>query len=96
MLELRVALSRMAQPVWFRVLKWTIAIGVGTYLWRGPYFWGWLGGALGLGVTVHLVWRSKTKVWTQAWGGWNDHGAEGTWRKWPPRDTRRRSGGWSD
>jgi hypothetical protein len=28
MLELRVALSRMAQPVWFRVLKWTIAIGV--------------------------------------------------------------------
>jgi hypothetical protein len=28
MLEARVALSRQAQPIWFRVLKWAIAIGV--------------------------------------------------------------------
>ena len=34
MLEARVAFSRKAQPIWFRVLKWAIAIGVGWYFWR--------------------------------------------------------------
>jgi len=29
LLEARVAFSRKAQPIWFRVLKWAIAIGVG-------------------------------------------------------------------
>ena len=37
MLEARVAFSRKAQPIWFRVLKWAIAIGVGWYLWRDPH-----------------------------------------------------------
>ena len=72
MLEARVAFSRKAQPIWFRVLKWTIAIGVGWYLWRDPHFWWWILAALGFGVAVHLVWRTKTKRWTQAWGGWSD------------------------
>jgi hypothetical protein len=54
MLEARVALSRKAQPNWFRVLKWAIAISVGWYLWRDSHFWWWIGGALGLAVTVHL------------------------------------------
>jgi hypothetical protein len=70
--EMRVAFSRTAQPVWFRVLKWTVALGVSALLWRGPYFWAWILSALSLGVTVHLIWRWKTKGWTQAWGGWND------------------------
>ena len=70
--EMRVAFSRTAQPVWFRVLKWTMALGVSALLWRGPYFWAWILSALSLGVTVHLIWRWKTKGWTQPWGGWND------------------------
>jgi len=70
--EMRVACSRTAQPVWFRVLKWTMALGVSALLWRGPYFWAWILSALSLGVTVHLIWRWKTKGWTQPWGGWND------------------------
>jgi len=41
-------------------------------LWRGSYFWFWILGALVLGLTVHLIWRWKTKGWTQPWGGWDD------------------------
>jgi hypothetical protein len=70
--EVRVAFSRRAQPLWFRVAKWVIAIGVGAMLWRTPYFWRVVVGALCLGLAVHLIWRWKTKAWTQPWGGWND------------------------
>ena len=70
--EMRVALSRRAQPVWFRVLKWAIAVGVSMLLWRTEYFWLWMIGAPALGLTVHFIWRWKTRGWTQPWGGWDD------------------------
>jgi hypothetical protein len=70
--ELRVAFSRKAQPVWFRVAKWILAVGISVLLWSTPYFWLWILGALGLGLTVHFVWRWKTKGWTRPWGGWED------------------------
>jgi hypothetical protein len=70
--EVRVAFSRRAQPIWFRVLKWAIAIPIGVLLWRTPYFWWITGGALAVSLSLHLVWRWKTKGWTQPWGGWND------------------------
>ena len=66
--ELRVAFSRKAQPIWFRILKWTVAIGISWLLWRTPYFWHWVLGALGLGLTVHLFWRWQTRGWTRPWG----------------------------
>lgn len=76
--EARVAFSRRAQPVWFRILKWVIAIGVSATLWRTPFFWWWIVGALVLSVSVHLFWRWKTRGWTRPWGGWNDvEGADG-------------------
>ena len=70
--ELRVAFSRRAQPAWFRVLKWAVAVGVSVLLWRTPYFWLWILGAPGLGLTAHVIWRWKTKGWTEPWGGWDD------------------------
>jgi hypothetical protein len=70
--EMRVALSRRAQPVWFRVLKWVIIVGVTILFWRQPRFWLWMLVALCLSLTLHFVWRWKTKGWTQPWGGWND------------------------
>jgi hypothetical protein len=77
-LEMRVAFSRNAQPVWFRVLKWIVLVAVGWSLWGGPYFWWCASAALVLALTLHLLWRSKTKVWTQPWGGWSDlDGARG-------------------
>jgi hypothetical protein len=37
-----------------------------------PYFWWWIGGALALSLTLHFIWRWKTKGWTQPWMGWDD------------------------
>ena len=70
--ELQVAFSRKAQPVWFRIAKWILAIGISLLLWSTPYFWLWVLGALSLALTVHFVWRWKTKGWTHPWGGWKD------------------------
>jgi hypothetical protein len=46
--EMRVAFSRRAQPVWFRILKWAIAITATVLFWRRPYFWWWFLGTLGV------------------------------------------------
>jgi hypothetical protein len=70
--EARVALSTRAQPVWFRILKWLVAIAISALLWRTPQFWWWIGGAAGLSLALHFFWRWRTKGWTQPWGGWND------------------------
>ena len=70
--ELRVATSLRAQPLWFRVVKWTVTAVVIAILWRSAYFWWWIAGATVLSVTVHLIWRWKTKGWTQPWFGWHD------------------------
>jgi hypothetical protein len=70
--EARVALSRRAQPVWFRVLKWVLILAGGAMLWGTRYFWPVLGAALALSLTLHAVWRWKTRGWTRPWGGWDD------------------------
>jgi len=75
--EIRVATSRRAQPVWFRIVKWAVAIGLSAMLWRTPYFFWWIFGALGLSLTVHFFWRWKTRGWTRPWGGWDDLEASG-------------------
>ena len=70
--EMRVALSRKAQPVWFRVLKWVGIVALAVYFWASPRFWLYVAIAFVLGLVIHLFWRWKTKGWTQPWGGWND------------------------
>ena len=70
--ELRVAFSRRAQPVWFRIVKWTcILVGVALF-YDQRWFWWTLAGLATAGVSVHCLYRWKTKTWTRAWGGWND------------------------
>lgn len=76
--EVRVALSPRAQPVPFRVVKWLVAIIVSVLLWSTPYFWWWIGGALAISLTLHLIWRWGTRGWTRPWAGWDDvKGADG-------------------
>ena len=53
--EVRVAFSRRAQPIWFRILKWTIIVTVSAILWRSRFFWLWILGGLGLGLTIHFI-----------------------------------------
>ena len=70
--EIRVALSRKAQPIWFRIVKWVIAIGLTVLLWGTQFFWWWIIGAVLASLVVHFTWRWKTQGWTRPWGGWND------------------------
>jgi len=70
--EFRVAFSRRAQPVWFRIVKWTcILTGVALFHDRRSFWWTMAGLALA-GCCLHLLYRRKTKTWTRAWGGWKD------------------------
>jgi uncharacterized membrane protein YedE/YeeE len=70
--EFRVAFSRHAQPVWFRLVKW-MCILIGVALFHGQrWFWWTLAGLAMAGMVMHLIYRWKTKIWTRAWGGWND------------------------
>ena len=71
-LELRVALSRTAQAAWVRALKWAVIIAAVVHFRRAPHFWWWAAGVTAVAASLHLLWRTKTKRWTQPWGGWND------------------------
>jgi hypothetical protein len=70
--EVAVATSRRAQPAWFRVLKWVVIVGAVWYFRRSAYLWWGLGVAFAFSIGLHLMWRIKTKRWTQPWGGWDD------------------------
>lgn len=66
------ATSRAAQPTWFRVVKWTVILGAAVRFWDAPFFWHVVTALTGLALGLHLLWRSKTRCWTQPWLGWND------------------------
>ncbi|MCU0783038.1 MAG: hypothetical protein MUF81_03130 [Verrucomicrobia bacterium] len=70
--ELRVAFSRRAQPVWFRVVKWTCILVGAALIHDRRWFWWTLASLAAAGISLHLFYRWKTKSWTRAWGGWND------------------------
>ena len=70
--ELRVAFSRHAQPVWFRIVKWTCILTGGVLFHDRSWFWWTLAGLATAGTFVHFIYRRKTKTWTRAWGGWTD------------------------
>jgi len=70
--ELRVAFSRRAQPVWFRIVKWTCILTGAALYHDTRWFWWCLAGLAAAGTLVHLLYRSKTRTWTRPWGGWND------------------------
>ncbi len=70
--ECRIALSPRAQPVWFRLVKWTALLLLVVMFWRRPSFWRVLSAAWVAGLAVHLFYRWKTRAWTRPWGGWDD------------------------
>ena len=70
--ELRVAFSRRAQPMWFRIAKWLVFLGLSAVLLRTGHLRQGLLGATLASLGVHLLWRWKTQGWTRPWGGWTD------------------------
>ncbi len=70
--EFRVAFSRRAQPVWFRIVKWTCILTSVALFHGQPWFWWTLTGVALAGCCMHIFYRCKTKTWTRVWGGWND------------------------
>jgi hypothetical protein len=71
--ELRIAFSKRGQPVWLRVVKWAVFVGVAVALFNTICFWFWVPGLPLVGIFIHLVYRFwKTHGWTRPWGGWND------------------------
>jgi hypothetical protein len=70
--EARVAFSLRVQPLWFRLLKWTILLGLIKRARTRPAIWRWLAGLTVAGLGLHLFYRAKTRGWTRPWGGWHD------------------------
>jgi hypothetical protein len=70
--DLRVAFSRHAQPIWFRVVKWIVIVVLIYRFHDAPTFWTWVGGVAVAGAGLHFFYRWKTRAWTRPWGGWND------------------------
>lgn len=70
--ELRVACSRRAQPVWFRIVKWTCLLVSVLLFHDRTWFWWMVASLATAAMLMHFFYRWKTKVWTRAWGGWKD------------------------
>ncbi len=70
--EARVACSLKAQPLWLRIIKWTVLIAFVSACHDRAWFWPVIGVLLAVALTVHFLYRWQTHGWTQPWGGWND------------------------
>jgi hypothetical protein len=70
--ELKVAFSRDAQPLWFKIAKWVIFMAVSKRLRCTCWFRVWTLGVVLTGLTLHSIYRWKTRGWTEPWGGWAD------------------------
>lgn len=70
--EVQVALSPRAQPWWFRVIKWSLLIGITARYRHRSWFPRFIGIASIASISLHLFYRWKTEGWQKAWGGWSD------------------------
>ena len=68
--ELEVAFSKHTQPLWFRITKWVVYIGLAYLLYESKWFWVWVIGLPIAGLITHFIYRRKTKAWTKSWGRW--------------------------
>jgi hypothetical protein len=70
--ELQVAFSPRAQPVWFRLIKWSLLIVTTLRYRQHAWFRYGIGFAVIGSASLHLFYRWKTQGWRRAWGGWSD------------------------
>ena len=70
--ELRVCFSLKAQPLWIRLVKWTVVLVLTARYHDAPWFWSGVAACFVVGLGLHFVYRWQTRAWTRPWGGWND------------------------
>lgn len=68
--ELEVAFAKNPQPVWLRILKYVLLIGLIYFLWKTKWLWLTIAGLIALALVIHFWYRHKTKGWTRSFGGW--------------------------
>ena len=76
--EFEIVFSKHSQPLWFRITKWVVYLGPAYYLYGSKWFWLWMVGWPIIGLTMHFVYRWKTKEWTKSWRGWDSE--TGSWK----------------
>ncbi|MCK4226251.1 hypothetical protein KAX29_05105 [candidate division WOR-3 bacterium] len=54
----------------FRIIKWVVYIGLAYLLYGTEWFWVWVIGLPVAGLTMHFIYRCKTKGRTKSWGRW--------------------------
>ncbi len=68
--EIEVAFSKHAQPIWFRVVKYTL-LGVVLYcFWGSQLLWVILLTLFVDALLLHFWYRYKTQGWTKSYGFW--------------------------
>ena len=72
--ELEVAFSKDSQPVWFRIAKYILLISLFYFLWGSRWLWIIFGTLLVASLSLHFLYRYKTKGWTQSYGMWKYDG----------------------
>lgn len=68
--EVEVAFSKHAQPVGFRVIKYTVLTVIVYFFWGNPFLWPVLIGVFVFSILLHLWYRHKTEGWTKSYGKW--------------------------
>ena len=70
--ETRVIFSLKTQPLWVRILKWALMLALIVRYHDKAWFWPVAAITFALSLGVHFLYRWKTRIWTQPWGGWKD------------------------
>ncbi|MEK6782615.1 MAG: hypothetical protein AABY93_12975 [Bacteroidota bacterium] len=68
--EIEVAFSKHSQPVWFRILKYTLLGFVLYFFWGSQLLWTGLLIMFVFALSLHFWYRYKTQGWTKSYGLW--------------------------
>jgi hypothetical protein len=68
--ELEVAFSKNAQPIWLRILKYSVLGGIVYLFWGEKLLWIILLTLLVSGLLLHFWFRYKTHGWTKSYRAW--------------------------
>jgi hypothetical protein len=69
--EVEVAFSKHSQPIWFRILKYSLLALLIYFFYGDEEFWIGFGVFLVIAMILHFWYRYKTNGWTKSYGLWN-------------------------